>query len=1000
MKKYLFPALALGLVMTSCQSDEPFAPGEGGEKQVTFTLNVPGELGTRADFGKNKSDKGGLSNDSGVLYYTLVLDAEGDHRTFTETGASSVTFSPTVVLGREYTVTAYAQFGNAWGGETPIEITKHYNDETKDAYFKQENITFQLNETNKQITLKRPFGKLRLLATDYIAEGNQLNTAVESVKIEYSDREAAAFNPITQYFTSVDKNNDGQADEYVNLDQPQSFGYYDVESDAMPIFADYIPANLEDNMVDFTVEVKYAGSNETYSRTFNDIPVRRNALTTLKGNFFTAGAEIKVEVKDNFEGFIPGNEEEQLIITAAMGGAYTLQSDVTLSKPLNIGADMVLDLNGKTITGEMHKSVGAVIKVAEGASLKVIGGTISSTANNGGSAIQNNGTLTVEDVTLNGAPNADGSWPAYTVNNKGVMTAKNVKITSYHGSLASYGDGALVTLNDSEIDMAGIPGFTSHGIYTYNNGKVVVNGGIYANKATDQNSTGSSVINGAVTVNSGTFSGRIESYYGTPVLKGGTFSVNPNATFVANGYKVIENEVDGVKYYSVVEEGTIVENPIVTASQLQALGNTTVSGTYNLLADIDMSGYEMQPIILSGSNAELVFNGNGHTIKNLNLVNITKNVDVAGLFTTNHVAKKLTVSDLKIVNATSNGNNYSSVVFAYNSDGCEVELNNVDVEGATINGKTVSALVGYTTNNVKLTNCDVKNITLQGERDDKIGAFVGTANGANCIVAVSNCTNNTQYKEAGRVINGATMAIDGKQYVADSDGLKNALNAGVTNIVLAKGEFEMPTSFNANNVTISGIDKENSILKLSSQLRADNKSLTLKDLTTKVPTGLNYTEHSFAWIHYLKNFSMINCNSDGRIRLNSHSATIEDCRFDVTTSSGFDGYAIYYYGPTNSNVQVSNSVFNTVGKAIVLYNEGQPVLNLDVTNCQFKSSASTDKAAIQMHAEYGISGTVDIVNSSASGFANINGGLWNELNNNTKQPTDNFEITVDGVKVH
>ena len=31
MKKYLLPAFALGLVMTSCQSDEPFAPGMGEE---------------------------------------------------------------------------------------------------------------------------------------------------------------------------------------------------------------------------------------------------------------------------------------------------------------------------------------------------------------------------------------------------------------------------------------------------------------------------------------------------------------------------------------------------------------------------------------------------------------------------------------------------------------------------------------------------------------------------------------------------------------------------------------------------------------------------------------------------------------------------------------------------------------------------------------------------------------------------------------------------------
>ncbi|MBR5787125.1 MAG: hypothetical protein IKY35_00345, partial [Muribaculaceae bacterium] len=74
MKKYLFPALALGLVMTSCQSDEPFAPTEGGEKQVTFTLNVPGELGTRAGEAYN-SGVGGWTNTKGNLSYTLVLKA-------------------------------------------------------------------------------------------------------------------------------------------------------------------------------------------------------------------------------------------------------------------------------------------------------------------------------------------------------------------------------------------------------------------------------------------------------------------------------------------------------------------------------------------------------------------------------------------------------------------------------------------------------------------------------------------------------------------------------------------------------------------------------------------------------------------------------------------------------------------------------------------------------------------------------------------------------------
>jgi hypothetical protein len=94
-------------------------------------------------------------------------------------------------------------------------------------------------------------------------------------------------------------------------------------------------------------------------------------------------------------------------------------------------------------------------------------------------------------------------------------------------------------------------------------------------------------------------------------------------------------------------------------------------------------------------------------------------------------------------------------------------------------------------------------------------------------------------------------------------------------------------------------------------------------------------------------------------------------------------------------VTVKDCVFTTVGKAIVMYNEGKPVLNLDVEDCEFTSSAATDKAAIQMHTEYGISGTLDIVNCTATGFADVNGGLFNELNNITKVPTNNFDVTIE-----
>ena len=236
---------------------------------------------------------------------------------------------------------------------------------------------------------------------------------------------------------------------------------------------------------------------------------------------------------------------EQLWAALEMGiDNITLVDDITLADGQVItveeGVETTINLNGKILTGVSHKNVGAV--VMNNGTLTITNGTIRSTAANGGSAIQNRGTLIAENVTLNGASNADGSWPSYTVNNTGEMTINNSAITSVHGAVASYGEGAVLTLNNTDIDMSGIPGFTSHGIYTYNNGKVVVNGGNIINKATDQNSTGASVINGNVYINSGNFTGRIENYYGTPVISGGTFSVKPNARYLAEYYAAYDNQ--------------------------------------------------------------------------------------------------------------------------------------------------------------------------------------------------------------------------------------------------------------------------------------------------------------------------------------------------------------------------------------------------------------------------------------------------------------------------
>ena len=316
MKKYLFPALALGLVMTSCQSDEPFAPGEGGEKQVTFTLNVPGDLGTRAGDTDNNSGVGGWTNTQGNLSYTLVLRADKDVQTLTKDAqGQQVTFTPTVVLGRNYTVTAYAYFGDtAKTSINAIAETKGINDESKDAYTWTGNINFATDEngTNQSITLKRPYGKLRLVATDY----NEAKMDVKTVTVEYKNQMYTMFNAVEGQFN---------AERAVSFTNTWNKDYYEkvTTEGEKTIFADYVPVN-ETGVAPFTVTVEYQ-NGETYTRTFaEDIPVRRNALTTLKGAFFTAGAQITVNVDDNFE-----NEqliEETVTVTNAAQLTHAIET--------------------------------------------------------------------------------------------------------------------------------------------------------------------------------------------------------------------------------------------------------------------------------------------------------------------------------------------------------------------------------------------------------------------------------------------------------------------------------------------------------------------------------------------------------------------------------------------------------------------------------------------------------------------------------------------------
>ena len=157
------------------------------------------------------------------------------------------------------------------------------------------------------------------------------------------------------------------------------------------------------------------------------------------------------------------------------------------------------------------------------------------------------------------------------------------------------------------------------------------------------------------------------------------------------------------------------------------------------------------------------------------------------------------------------------------------------------------------------------------------------------------------------------VIVNGTVFAANQEALKAALDAGDTDILLKGGNYELSgLNFVANNVTLKGVDKANVVLNLEKSIYLQNKSVTLENLTYNLNAGKGYTEQAFAFVHHATAFNLKNCNVN-RLRLNVYEANIEDCTFTLNTSSGFDGYCIYYYGNDNSTVNVKNSSFATAG---------------------------------------------------------------------------------------
>jgi predicted ribosomally synthesized peptide with SipW-like signal peptide len=250
-----------------------------------------------------------------------------------------------------------------------------------------------------------------------------------------------------------------------------------------------------------------------------------------------------------------------LVAALKKGGTYKVLNEITVDEAVNVpaGVEVNLDMNGKSITGTKGRDAdnNRIHVIVNNGILTIKDGTVKSAGNDGGSAIYNNAgaTLTIEDVTLYGAPQSDPVYeagvskpfPSYAVNNYGNAVVNGATVKSYHGAIATGGDGVTV-INDADIDvgLGQSTGITSYLIYSYENAQVTVNGGKFAFTKQEIYVNGGNTFcelgTNPIMINGGNYIGTSFSTAAGReyVIKGGTFDKDPSA-YVANGYVVTAN---------------------------------------------------------------------------------------------------------------------------------------------------------------------------------------------------------------------------------------------------------------------------------------------------------------------------------------------------------------------------------------------------------------------------------------------------------------------------
>ena len=1010
MKARFLALAALVLGMASCQNDfDGASVGVGGEVDFQLSVAVPEFGATRADEdGKNGYDSayGAIDYLSEAdwanvdLRYTLeVYDLAAvndpaavpvkDRMTQVVGKYQPVSFDLRLVPGRDYRFVVFADFVDANGeglhhtlGTNLRQITVKddmISQELTDAYFATLDVEELANNATGDIELTRPYGKVRVIATDL----HELNLNVEAAKtvVTYDACHPGMFNAVTGAIDSV-----YEQESYEVVYGAEAYSAYTVGYDAMKdeatnrlshktLFTDYILAKDAQESIHFTMTVYDEVGDPIKTTHFNtEIPVQRNYLTTVIGNVLTTATEINVTIDDNFKGEYKQNswngsveapaydaETKTYTVTEASHLAWLAAqvngTETRAAKQTFNGVKFVLakdiDLNG-----ELWTPIGATGKFEgtfDGAEHVISNLFVRATDKTAAGLFAN--AKYVQNVTVRNAE-VYGHYKVGVIVGDGLCS----RIVNCHV------DGAVVNVvplnNDDANHVGGIVGYLSGESVAYVKNCSVKNATITAYRdvaAIAGTANQTAVVSGNTVKDVTIVADQTATYNGTKAANAAAVvgRVSTKATIEDNTVEnadvtVVVNTAANLEYQIANAAGDV---KVVLGGDIE--GNVTVAQKPDVKVAIEGNGYKFAGyIVVDGKSATYLTAG--LTIKNINFVAESINADAcirlgngenATRYTCNVTVegctfnvpgavgvKSYTGGDkyLKLVGCTATGVAHSLLQVANIEELVEVKdcvvkskngLNfnssaNVVIDNLTADVRGYAVRFGANSANGVAETYTITNSTLKSaceKSDDAVIILRGCADKA--VLTLENTTIEGPRQILNNV-EGAQVSVDGASVVSD---INAALAAGETNLYLTAGEYTMP-AIKDKEVVISG---SRDVVITVNKPNMSGTNVVLNGVTVKASGYATGIQH-------VNTVTYNNVKIIGQMCLYGNKVDFNNCEFELAK-----GQYLWVYGCKNATF--TGCEFNTAGKAILVYNEGAGANTVVVNGCKFNATAG-DKA--------------------------------------------------------